>query len=287
MEILLVVQLQDSLQFRGEEEEKILLAGHSVSTYRQSERRAAGLQLHMYDWQRTRAGERELEEERGEGDDEPREVRLARELHDLRMDRLGNFGRRTGSLLVDQQQRNAELRNRGTPGLADGGAQPQAGDSSRNGDKLLLRLKATLQERSKNVTHLAQDLSLMKVLKQSFDERERLGEALDELYDILYEGGRREPVQQGEYEDYYEEEYLTEEKEEDYGRVFDPDDFIIGVGADGKVNITRKQLEPEILLENLTLPVRDMTPLEKEGLNILLTIRFSISRDTPCHVTCC
>ena len=76
-------------------------------------------------------------------------------------------------------------------------------------------------------------------------------------------------------EDYEEDEDEEDEDEENEEKkdnwVFDPDDFEIIVSKDGTVEVRRK---PEVLVENMTLPARNLTPFEQDGGNIMLTLRF-------------
>ena len=72
-----------------------------------------------------------------------------------------------------------------------------------------------------------------------------------------------------------EEEKEEEEEEEEKERhkndwIFD---FEVITGENGEVIVRRKQLEPEILVENSSLPVRKLTAFEQSGGNIMLTIR--------------
>ena len=275
VEYFVVVQLHSSLQV-GEREEELLLAGRgrSLSLLEGGAERWEG--------RRVQAGS----EERGGGEvagvnlDQTSEVRLARELHDQRVDRLRNFERRTGSLLADQQRRNFGVREKQ---LQVGNGQRQA---IQRGGSYNDRLAEIL-----NLSRLVDEILSPKgkgdqALRQFFEqtEGERLKERLDKLYDIYAAKGKKDSATKDRdrdfEEDYVEvhEDYDSEEEEEQYRRVFDPEDFVLTVGADGRVNVSRKPLEPEVLVENMTLPARNMTRSEKAGLNILLSIRYCISR---------
>ena len=294
VEFLLIVRLHNSLHI-GEEEEQMLLAGRGVLTSHLAvERQAAAAvqrkQLHVYSWKQSPEEEEGgLDEREGGGlDGDYDEVRLARELRDLRLDRLNSFRQRgrtgMGSQLADQQRRNFELRQN-TLLAVDKETQPQQRVTGDHSDLL----KTSLQGQWLNVSRLLEEAATLRhknAGKQSFGEKQsdRLKETLDKLDDIhaAQEGKewhlKRDKDERENDKDYEEEEngeYDSEEDEEEYHRVFDPNDFVVSIGTDGKINITRKQLEPEVLLENMTLPMRDdTTSFEREGLNIMLTIRY-------------
>ena len=271
VEYLIVVQLHGSLQ--GEQE---LTAAWTRSLPPGAEEPL----LHGGDRERGgEPGEPGQKKDVAGGNLDQSEVGLARELRDLRVDRLRNFERRTGSLLADQQRRIFEARD---VGPSDGGTQQPLQQQGRVGGRHKTGL-AELLNLSREVDKiLSPELIGEDLLKRFFKEGEgdRLKDKLDRLYDAYTSQNKKQSdkdasTKEKDYEHYLEmrDEYGSNEEEEEYRRVFDPEDFIVSVGADGRVNVTRKELEPEVLLENTTLPTRDMTPSEKAGQNIMLTIR--------------
>ena len=292
MEYVLLVQLHSSLlSVAHETGDETLLPGKTVTSRGEAEERAelqwAGVHFGLHD-PRDFAEERERRELAGGGDageyggfGDPSEVRLARELHDLRMDRLSQFRRpeRGPEINVDQQKRSLQ--------------QPPTRDKLN--DTNLQQLLELLEERFRtgqmdlalNLTLLLSDggspLGRSDVLKHFLSESRgsTLGEALDRLHDAYTAQGDKDwkygsiskqgADKESDDDDSDEEE---EEEEEENGRVFDPNDFLITMNSDGTVNVTRKELEPEVLVENSTFPLRNMTTSEKEGLNIMLTIRY-------------
>ena len=284
VEYFVVVQLHSSLQ-AGEREELLLAGGRSLTLLeREAERQGETLVQAADEWQ---GRQRELsagargEEVAGENLDQA-DVRLARELHDLRVDRLKNFQRRTGSFLADQQQRNFEVRSNSQLSPVD--LQQQQHQQRRGvggyDDRLaeILNLSRMVDE------ILSHEGKGDRALRQYFEESEgdRLKEKLDRLYDIYAAKDRRDSTRDRDGGEDYTEMKVDydseeEEEEEDYKRVFDPEDFVVSIGADGRLNVSRKPLPPEMLVENTTFPARNMTTREKVGLNILLSIRYHVS----------
>ena len=224
---------------------------------------------------------RELEggEEVGGRDLDQSEVRLARELHDLRVDRLRNFERRTGSFLADQQRSNFEA------GGADLAKQQLPEVERRH--KLSVSELLNLSRLVKDILNPeSRENDMLKRFFDDSDDRDRLSHKLERLYHVYSSQAKKDQKTDGDDEKITGEkdkdyaDYIESEEDEEYRRVLDPEDFIVSVGADGKVNITRRVLEPEVLVENLTLPKRNMTPTEKAGQNIMLTIRL-VSQFTP------
>ena len=286
VEYVAVVQLQGSLQVGEREEERLLAGGRSFTLLeRESERLQEAPMQVAGDWRGRRRGGSERVHGGGEVASEnldPPEVRLARELHDLRVDRLRNFDQRPGSFLSDQWKRNFDT-SRKSQLLAD---QQQlkhklgAGSHNQRYSEML-NLSRLVDE------ILSPEGKGHKALRQFFEENEgdRLKEKLDKLYDIYTAKGQKGSTTKDavtsdrNYEDDYtdlkdSEEEEEEEEEGERKRLFDPQDFIVSVGPDGLLNVSRKPLPPEVLVENTTSPPINMMSSEKAGLNILLTIRY-------------
>ena len=283
VEYVAVVQLHGSLQVGEREEERLLAGGRSFTLLeREAERLQEAPMQVAGDWRGRRRGGSERVHGGGEVASEnldPPEVRLARELHDLRVDRLRNFDQRPGSFLSDQWKRN--LGDRRKSQLADQQQlKHQLGTGSHD------RRYSEMLNLSRLVDEiLSPERKGHKALRQFFEENEgdRLKEKLDKLYVIYAAKGQKGPTTKASdrnYEDDYtdlKDSEEEEEEEEEGKRVFDPQDFIVSVGADGRLNVSRKPLPPEVLVENSTLPARNTTPSEKAGLDILLTIRYHVS----------
>ena len=277
VEFLIVLQLHDSLHI-GEEDGR--LARQIITSHHEVELERVQKQWHIERRQsqtKQEQGEQEGErEEDGVGTDE---VRWPRELHNLRVDRLNNFRQRTGSLLADQQLRNFELRKYGLPVVPD--AVRQQGIKSVDDKEFTLK---TPLQRKWNFSLVGED-SLYKVdvlqpvpVFFSDVEGNRLREELRKIHTAEGEGWKNLYNLE---QDHNEEEDNEEEEEEDdsdedkneHRRAFDPDDFETYMGEDGKVKVRRKQ---EVLVENMTPPMRDRTLFEREGWNIMLTVRYVV-----------
>ena len=283
--VVVAMQVLNSLQVGREDG---LLVGRTVAPVRRVEQEVGMQRNHWYveSWlSRTQQGEDvgggggDKKREGQDGDSELSEVRMARELHDLRINRLNNFARRTGSLLADQQQRNSELRLNNSELRLNGleGAQRQEqGKSDRESIE-----KSSLQAKW-NVSRIVESLSIENREEALALENKLRGE-LDRWYDMYAakQGEERndskklDQERHGEEKEDYEEDYTEEyeedeEEEEGKRRVFDPEDFDINIAEDGRVIVTRKQLGPEVLVENLT------TTSTLEEWRIMLTLRYGM-----------
>ena len=273
---MVIMQVINSLQIQGEEDG--LLVGQTVASLRRVEQEMELQKSRWYvdSWlRRTQQGEEGAGEKKREGqgeDIELREVRMARELHDLRIDHLNNFARRTGSLLADQQQRNFELRRNGLPA-------PEA--ALQQQQRVIDEQKSSLWDKW-NVSHIVESLSIEN-RDEALRLENKLREELHRFYDVYTakEGEEQNGLHKelkDDVNDLKQERKGQEEEEEDYenegeegegkNRVFDPEDFDISIAEDGKVIVTRKQLEPEVLVENLT-----RTATEIEEWKVMLTLR--------------
>ena len=291
VEYFVVVQLHSSLQ-AGEREELLLAGGRPLTLLEREAERQEETLVQAAEWQgRQRelsAGARGGGEVAGENLDQA-DVRLARELHDLRVDRLKNFQRRTGSFLADQQQRNFEVRSNSQLPAVDLQQQQQQQQQQQHQQR---RGVGGYNDRLAEILNLSRVVDEIlshegkgdRALRQYFEESEgdRLKEKLDRLYDIYAAKDRRDSTRDRDGGEDYTEMKVDydseeEEEEEDYKRVFDPEDFVVSIGTDGRLNVSRKPLPPEMLVENTTFPARNMTTREKAGLNILLSIRYHVS----------
>ena len=259
---MVIMQVLNSLQVGREDG---LLVGQTVAPVRRVEQEVGVQRNHWYveSWlnrmqqgEDVGGGEKKREEQDGDI-----EVRMARELHDLRINRLNNFTKSTDSLLADQQQQNFELRQNGLQGT-----QQQLHEN----------------KYSWQVSHIMKSLSIEN-REEALALENKLREQLDNWYDtygtqeqngLKNLGQKRDGEEEDDYEEDYEEDYSEdyeeeeEEEEEVKRRVFDPEDFDIRVAEDGKVTVTRKQLEPEVLVENITKPSTEI-----EEWKIMLTLR--------------
>lgn len=233
-EFVMVVQLQNSL--RTEEKED------GTPLVRALEQARIQSPWHVKGWQ-----SRTQQEERGQEDEN--EARKARELHNLRADRLNNFRKRAGSLLADEQPQNRL---------------PEPEEYEDNEHRLEMELEKKWQSVSQLLGEGNVSLKINETLKEEFVrlwKMLRMEEGIDHL----------EEKDSEEYSEEDEEEYEDE-------RSFDPNDFEVFIGEDGRMHV-RKKLNPEILVENCSYPIRNMTQFEREGGNILLSIRYSHNQE--------
>lgn len=271
VEYFVLVQLHSSLLHADHKaEDERLMAGKSVTSRRETEDgKWAVMPWGIHDSQQQHLEDRERREagrigEIRDNSDDLNEIRSARELHDMRIERLNNFKqpRRGLQLQAEQEERSHKMK-----------------DNMLN-DTNLRQLLQVL-----NLTHIldgggfphSENINenfLKNFLNESVGNN-RLSLTLD---NILYteqknKQWKQDRTQDTDKEEDSDEHYDEDDDYEDNHRYFDPDDFIVSIDSNGRVNVTRKQLEPEVLVENTTFPVRDMTKFEKEGSNIMLTIR--------------
>ena len=294
VEYVLILQFHSSLDRSLDADRDRILPGHHLTMTRMEEDDSL---WHIHSWQgRRQQGEHQRKEvegvERGEKEGDKEEERLARELHDLRVDRLNMFRKRTGSQLSNQQQQSLEWRRSVFPDAPDG-VQPGARSYS-DGQKNSQGSK-NANPSLKSTDRFSQAVDNAFKVAMSEIEEGKLMQALDTLHDMHaankfrrvdldnieeelkeeYEenGYKEEEDKEEEEDDKDEDEY--EEEDERQKWVFDPSDFEIVIGDGGKLIVNRKSLEPEPIVENMTLPLRNLTALERDGGNIMLTLRYS------------
>ena len=294
VEYVLILQFHSSLDRSLDADRDRILPGHHLTMTRMEEDDSL---WHIHSWQgRRQQGEHQRKEvegvERGEKEGDKEEERLARELHDLRVDRLSMFRKRTGSQLSNQQQQSLEWRRSVFPDAPDG-VQPGARSYS-DGQKNSQGSK-NANPSLKSTDRFSQAVDNAFKVAMSEIEEGKLMQALDTLHDMHaankfrrvdldnieeelkeeYEenGYKEEEDKEEEEDDKDEDEY--EEEDERQKWVFDPSDFEIVIGDGGKLIVNRKSLEPEPIVENMTLPLRNLTALERDGGNIMLTLRYS------------
>lgn len=243
-EFVMVVQLQNSLHTGENEDSHRAKWTRTTPRVRAAEHEQIQSPWHIEGWQsRTQQEEREREDED--------EVRKARELHNLRKDRLNNFRKRARS---DQQ-----LQNR-LPAIPE----PEQHRNNEQDPKMELQKKwqSILRLEESNGTLKLNDTLRLELLK---------------LWNMMI---MEEDMHRLEEKD-PEEDSEDEDEEDEDRRSFDPDDYEIFIGEDGKMHVRKKvySQEPETLVENCSYPLRNMTLFEREGRNILLSIRYGHNQE--------
>lgn len=237
-EFVMVVQLQSSLHTGENEDSHRAKWTRTTPRVRAAEHEQIQSPWHIGGWQsRTQQEERRREDED--------EVRKARELHNLRKDRLNNFRKRARS---DQQllpaiPESEQHRNNERDPKMELQKKWQSIFQHLEGSNGTLKLNDTLR------------LELLKLWNMAMEE---------DMY-RLYE---KDPEEDS-------------EKEDEDQRSLDPDDYEIIIGEDGRMHVRKKvySQDPEILVENCTYPMRNMTLFEREGRNILLSVRYGHNQE--------
>lgn len=241
-EFVMVVQLQSSLHTGENEYSHRAKWTRTTPRIRAAEHEQIQSPWHIEGWQ-----SRTQQEERGQEDED--EVRKARELHNLRKDRLNNFRKRARSA---QQPQNR------LPDIPEPEEHRKVWNNERDPK---MELQKKWQSISQHLEETNDTLKLNDTLRVELLKLWNMMTMEDDMYGLE----EKDP-----------EEDSKEDEEDEDQRSLDPDDYEIFIGEDGKMHVQKKvySLEPEMLVENCTYPKRNMTLSEREGRNILLSIRY-------------